>query len=60
MEALGHLLQEVRRREIHAVEVHLDLEDLLAVARLCVALDADRALEPRAQPALGLLFQPGE
>jgi len=45
MEPLGHLLEQVERVEIDAVEVHLDLEDLLAVAHVKTPADADGPVE---------------
>src|SRR5689334_15684743 len=50
MKTLLDLGDQRRRVEIDAIEGHIDLEDLLAIAHLGRALDLDRSTEPAAQP----------
>src|SRR3989454_967203 len=50
VETLGHLIEQVTRPEVHAVEVHLDLQDLLAVPHVEPPADADRPVQPGHAP----------
>ena len=59
VEPLRDLRHQPGRPEIHAVERHLDLEDLLAVAHVDTPPDLHGAIEP-AEPPPALRLQPGE
>ena len=59
MEGVGHLRDQVVAREIDAVQRHVDLEDLLAVAHVGAALHLDRPVEARETRA-PLGFHAGE